>query len=58
MFQKILEAIDNFIPHKMSKGKRHLPWVSTSMKHLMNKCDRVCKKARHSSKAVHLTKYK
>ena len=23
--QKILEATDNFVPHKMSKGKRHLP---------------------------------
>lgn len=58
MFQKILEAIDNFIPHKMSKGKRHLPWVSTSVKHLMNKHDRAFEKARHSAKAVHVTKYK
>ena len=24
----------------------------------MNKCDRACKKARHSGKAIHLTKYK
>ena len=56
--QKILEATDNFIPHKMSKGKRHLPWVSTSVKRLMNKRDRAYKKARHSGKAVHFTKYK
>ena len=26
--QKILEATDNFTPHKMSKGERHLPWVA------------------------------
>ena len=56
--QKILEATDNFIPHKMSKGKRHLPWVSTSVKRLMNKRDRAYKKAQHSGKAVHFTKYK
>ena len=56
----IAEATYNFIPHKMSKRGSvcHLPWVSTSVKHLMNKCDRMYKKARHSGKAVHLPKYK
>lgn len=54
--QKILEATDNFIPHKMSKGKCHLPRVSTSVKHLMKKCDRAYKKVRHSGKAVRLSK--
>ena len=56
--QKILEATDHFIPHKMSKGKRHLPWVSSSVKHLMIKRNRAYKKACRSGKAVHLTKYK
>ena len=56
--QKILEATDNFIPHKMSKGKRHLPWVSSSVKRLMNKRNRAYKKACRSGKAVHVTKYK
>ena len=56
--QKILEATDNFVPHKMSKGKRHLPWVSSSVKRLMNKRNRAYKKACRSGKAVHLTKYK
>ena len=37
---------------------RQIPWVSTSVKRLMNKRDRAYKKARHSGKAVHLTKYK
>ena len=56
--QKILEATDNFIPHEMSKGKRHLPWVSSSVKRLMNKRNRAYKKACRSGKAVHLTQYK
>ena len=56
--QRILEATDNFIPHKMSKGKRHLPWVSSSVKRLMNKRNRAYNKACQSSKAVHLTKCK
>ena len=43
--QMILEATDNFIPHEMSKGKRHLPWVSSSVKRLMNKRNRAYKKA-------------
>ena len=55
--QKILEATDHFIPHKMSKGKRHLPWVSSSVKRLMIKRNRSYKKACRSGKAVHLTKY-
>ena len=56
--QKILEATDNFVPHKMSKGKRHLPWVSSSVKRLMIKHNRAYKKACRGGKAVHLTKYK
>ena len=56
--QRILEATDNFIPHKMSKGKHHLPWVSSSVKRLMNKRNRAYNKACRSGKAVHLTKCK
>ena len=56
--QKILEATDHFIQHKMSKGKRHLPWVSSSVKRLMIKHNRAYKKACRNGKAVHLTKYK
>ena len=56
--QKILEATDNFIPHEMSKGKRHLSWISSSVKRLMNKRNRAYKRACRSGKAVHLTKYK
>ena len=56
--QKILEVNDHFIPHKMSKGQRHLPWVSSSVNRLMIKRNRAYKKACRSGKAVHLTKYK
>ena len=55
---KVLESIDKFIQQKMSKGKRHLPWVSNTVKRLMNKRDRPYKKARRSGKALHLIKYK
>jgi len=43
----IKEAI-NYIPHKMSKAKRYLPWVSPAIKHLMNKRDRAYKRAKHT----------
>ena len=56
--QKILEATDHLIPNKMSRGKRHLPWVSSSVKRPMIKRNRAYKKACRSGKAVHLTKYK
>ena len=56
--QKTLEVTKNFIPHEKSKGKRHLPWVSTSVQRLMNKCDWAYKKARHGGKVIHLAKYK
>ena len=56
--QKIPEATDHFIPHKMSKGKRHLPWVSSSVKRFMIKRNRAYEEACRSGKAVHLTKYK
>ena len=42
----------------MFKGKRHLPWVTNSVKRLMKKPDRAYKKARRSGKALHPIKYK
>ena len=54
----IQEAIDKFIPQKMSKTKRHLPWVSRSVKRLMNKRDRAYKKAKRTGKPEHLRIYK
>ena len=33
----IKEAIDNYIPHNMSKAKHHLPWASPAIKCMMKK---------------------
>ena len=46
----IHEAMDKYIPHKQSKAKRHLPWVSPPVKRLMNKRDRAHKKAKRTGK--------
>ena len=54
----IKEAIDNYIPHKMSKAKRHLPWVSPAIKRLMNRRDRAYKRARRTGKPEHRKAYK
>ena len=47
--KSIREAMDKYIPHRMLKAKRHLPWVSPPDKHMMNKRDRAHKKAKTSS---------
>ena len=47
-----------FIPSKMTKSKRHLPWISPAIKRLMNKRDRAYKKAKRSGKAQHLSTYR
>ena len=54
----IHEAMDKYIPHKQSKAKRHLPWVSPPVKRLMNKRDRAHKKARRTGKPKDLIAYK
>ena len=54
----IKEAIDNYIPHKISKAKRHLPWVSPAIKRMINKRDRAYKRARRTGKPEHRKAYK
>ena len=54
----ILQAADNHVPHKMSKPKRHLPWVSPSIKRMMNRRNRAFKKARRTWKSHHFDTYK
>ena len=54
----IHEAMDKYIPHKQSKAKRHLPWVSPPVKRLMNKRDRAHKKAKRTGKPKDLIAYK
>ena len=56
--ETIHEAMDKYIPHRMSKAKRHLPWVSASVKHMMNRRDRAHKKARRTGKPKDQVAYK
>ena len=50
--------MDKYIPHRMSKAKRHLPWVSASVKRMMNRRDRAHKKARRTGKPKDQVAYK
>ena len=56
--ETIHEAMDKYIPHRMSKAKRHLPWVSASVKRMMNRRDRAHKKARRTGKPKDQVAYK
>ena len=56
--ETIHEAMDKYIPHRMSKAKRHLPWVSASVKRIMNRRDRAHKKARRTGKPKDQVAYK
>ena len=48
----IMEAVDKFVPHKMSKQKRHLPWVNPAIKPFMNRRDQARKKRGHGKGAA------
>lgn len=54
----IKETINKFIPSKMTKSKCRLPWISPTIKKLMNKHDCAHKKAKRSGKAQHLNVYR
>ena len=54
----IHEKVDKYIPHRLSKAKRHLQWVSPHVKRLMNKRDRAHKKARRTGKPKDPIAYK
>ena len=40
--------MDSTVPSKLSKGKRHLPWITTDLKRKMRKRDALYKKACHT----------
>ena len=40
--------MEDLIPSKMSKSRRHLPWITTDLKRKMRKRDRLFKKARRN----------
>ena len=54
----IQEVINKFIPSKMTKTKRHLPWVSPDIKRLMNNRGRLHKKAKRTGKARQIGAYR
>ena len=46
---EVLSAIERFIPSKMTKTKYSLPWIDSSIKRLIRKCDKLYFRARKSS---------
>ena len=46
---EVLEAIERFIPTKMTKTKYSLPWIDSSIKRLIRKRDKLYFHARRSS---------
>ena len=54
----IKTATDQFLPSKMTKAKRHLPWVSPEIKRMMNRRDRAHKRAKQTGKAKHQIAYR
>ena len=42
------KCMEDMIPSKMSKSRRHLPWITTELKRNMRKRDRLFKKARRN----------
>ena len=46
---EVLEAIERFIPTKMTKSKYSLPWIDCTIKRLIKKRDRLYFRARRSS---------
>ena len=49
--------INKFVPSKLSKNKRHLPWVSRDIKRLMRKRERLYKIAREDPRKQHWASY-
>ena len=44
-----LEAVERFIPTKMTKTKNSLPWIDATIKRLMKRHQKLCLRARKSN---------
>ncbi|XP_068739230.1 uncharacterized protein [Montipora capricornis] len=55
---KLQQAIDKHIPQKQVKSNRKLPWITTQLKRMIRKRERLFKKARRSKLASHWQSYK
>lgn len=53
----ILEAINTFIPSKMSRSKHNFPWISPAIERFMNKHDHLYNKTKRTGKIQHLSAY-
>ena len=43
---RLLKIMEDHVPHKMSSGKRNLPWIDTTLKRQMRKRDKLHSKAK------------
>ena len=50
---KLQQAIDRHVPKKQIKSKRKLSWITTQVKRMIRKRERLYKKARRSKRASH-----
>ena len=55
---KLTTAMNKNIPHKMTKARHNLPWVTRGIKRMMRKRDRLYKKAKKSGKEQHWAEYR
>ena len=55
---KLQQAIDKHVPQKQVKPNRKLPWITTQLKRMIRKRERLFKKARRSKLASHWQSYK
>ena len=55
---KLQQAIDKHVPQKQVKPNRKLPWITTQLKRMIRKRERLFKKARRSKLASYWQSYK
>ena len=55
---RLKQAADNHIPKKQVKSNRRLPWITTPIRRMMRKRERLFQKARKSKSAAHWQAYK
>ena len=55
---KVQQANDKHVPPKRVKSNRKLPWITTQLKRMIRKRERLFKKARRSRLASHWQSYK
>ena len=55
---KLQQTIDKHVPLKQVKSNKNLPWITTQLKRVIRKRERLFKKARRSKRASHWQCYK